>query len=384
MGRGAPQSLRDVAKVRPRGRDEKWETLKRRAQLLARLGGPTASLAEGLHVVSIAAVKEPALVVARLRARGVLTVAELAKAATLEQMSVPVTREHLAAAHRDVRALSTAPALAMARDRRRALARYGDIDEAWLTEKRRRIDGLASSLARHEGAPPRTADAWFESVLEIVGIVHGAASRDALAESARRLTALGAEQRRRAVERVEALLTALATGDPLADEHADLAPLVPRLARAAELPGRSRRARVLDVLRSVIAWPEAPAAAVKDLAEPLARRAFDAAVRAAATAIIRALPTDRDRDARDRTLEMLAFYGLAFRSGASDGGEGGGAADKSTPVQLRHRRAPWFEGVCIGWFQRSAAAAASRSRAVRRASSSAPARGKPSGKAERA
>lgn len=292
-------------------RDDRWETLKRRVQLLDRLDGQALLLASGVHVATPRRVLDAARIVAALRIDGVLDLATLEAAFASRRPPVPVTRDVLAAAQRDLRALATPPALSMARERRRALARYGVIDQAWLTTKRARVDELAAALAV---SIPREPSEWFEGVVDLVRLVHGATSAIGLDEARERLTSLGAQRRRQALARVDALVTALETCEPPAD--ADLVPLVARLERASELPGRARRARVVDVLRRALAWPAAPAEAASKLAAPLGRTTFAAAVRAAGHAAVRALPAARDPELRDKTLEMLAFYGLTFRIGA--------------------------------------------------------------------
>ncbi|MEA2750962.1 MAG: hypothetical protein QOI41_5105, partial [Myxococcales bacterium] len=290
--------------------DDRWETLKRRVQMLARVDGHAVLLAEGVHVATPQRVLDAERITKRLREHGVLDLDTLEKAMASERPPLRITREVLATAQRDLRALVAPPALAMARDRRRALSRYGDVDEAWLKKKRDRLELLASAVAC---SVPRARDEWFEGVVDLVRLVHGAGSADTLHEARVRLTSLGAERRRQAQERVDALVTALETGTTPAD--ADLVPLVLVLDRARTLPGRARRTRVLDVLRKALAWPAAPSDAVQDLAAPLRDRSFASAVRDAGRNMVRALPSARDPQLRDRTLEMLAFYGLTFRIG---------------------------------------------------------------------
>ena len=291
-------------------RDDRWETLKRRVQLLSRLDGKAILLAEGVHMVHPTAVKEPDRVIATLRAKGVLDCATFERAFVNERPPVVITREVLAVAQRDLRALATQPALSLARDRKRALARYGDIDEAWLKKKRERVDLLAGAVAH---AVPHSKESWFDAVVDIVRLLRDETSALELARARRRLTSLGAERRRLARERIDALASALESGEPPAD--ADLVPLVERLDRARELPGRARRTRVLDVLRKALAWPAAPAEAVHALAAPLRDKSFVTALREAGHAMVHALPAARDPALRDKTLEMLAFYGLLFRIG---------------------------------------------------------------------
>ncbi|MBX3191008.1 MAG: hypothetical protein KF819_28690 [Labilithrix sp.] len=324
MARGSGAFSRDE----PKRRDERWETLKRRVQLLARLDGPTLGLAEGLHVVRVDRVGDAQRVIARLREQGGLDRATFESTIVSERPALHVTRELLATAQRDLRALATPPVRAQVREHRRALVRWGEIDEAWLETKRKRVAILTALLAERRD---RASD-WFDGVLEIARAVHGEASAIALDEARVRLTALGAERRRVARERVEALALAVEIGAPPSDP--DLAPLVERLDRARDLPGRARRSRVLDVLRRAIAWPEAPASAVHDLAAPLRDRTFGGAVRAAGCAMIQALPAARDPEVRERTLQMLAHYGLLFRVG-DDGVPLMASEDVTKAVQRR-------------------------------------------------
>ena len=295
---------------RKKRKDDRWETLKRRVQLLARVDGHAVLFDDGVHVATPLRVLDAERLVRRLREHGVLDRDTVENAMSSERPPLRVTRELLATAQRDVYTLASPPALAMAREHRRALSRYGEIDEAWLKKKRERIDALVSAVAC---SVPRARDEWFEGVVDLVRLVHGAPSADALHEARVRLTSLGAERRRQAQKRIDALVDALDTGTTPAD--ADLVPLVLVLERARTLPGRARRTRVLDVLRKALAWPTAPSDAVQDLAAPLRDRSFASAVRDAGRNMVRALPAARDPELRDRTLEMLAFYGLTFRIG---------------------------------------------------------------------
>ena len=322
-GEGAPRRKRD---------DDRWETLKRRVQMLGRIEGHAFLLDEGVHVVTPVRVIDAGLVTKRLREHGVLDRETFEKAIATERPPLRVTRELLATAQRDVRALGAPPALSMARDRRRALSRYGSVDEAWLKEKQERLEQLAGALT---GTVPRAPEEWFDGIVDLVGLIHGAASAVALREASLRLTSLAAERRRDADARIDALVTALETG--AAPEDDELVPLVALLERAARLPGRARRTRVLDVLRKALAWPAAPVEAVEHLAAPLDDRdersglaAFAAAVRKAGKSMVRALPPARDPEVRDKTLVMLAFYGLVFRV---EGGEGGVPLRTSADVE---------------------------------------------------
>src|SRR3954451_6969868 len=91
-------------------RDDRWETLKRRVLLLSRLDGKAVLLAEGVHMVHPGRVTEPDRVIARLREHGVLDRATFEKAIANERPPVAITRDVLAMAQRDLRALATAPA----------------------------------------------------------------------------------------------------------------------------------------------------------------------------------------------------------------------------------------------------------------------------------
>ena len=304
--------IREGARGTPprRRHDDRWETLKRRVQLLARLDGHAVLLASGVHAATPQRVLDADRIVRVLRERGVLDRDTFERALASERPPMAITREVLATAQRDLRALAMPPALALARDRRRALARYGEVDEAWLKDKRAHVDMLAGAALC---SVPRDPEEWFEGVVDLVRLVYGAAAAAALDAARVRLTSLGAERRRLAQERIDALVSSLETGEVPAE--ADLVPLAARLERARELPGRARRTRALDVLRKALAWPEAPAEAVAELAAPLREKTFAAALREAGRKMVRALPAARDPELRDKTLTMLAFYGLTFRIG---------------------------------------------------------------------
>src|SRR5262249_17762310 len=130
-------------------------------------------------------------------------------------------------------------------------------------------------------------------------------------EARLRLTALGAERRRRATARIEELANALETGETPRD--GELAALAARLESARSVPGRARRTRVLDVLRKAASWPEAPAAAAGARAGRVGSLAD--AVREAGRNVVRAMPAGTDPAARRRVLDTLALYGLLFRVG---------------------------------------------------------------------
>ena len=271
IGQSDRNMIREGARgTQPKRHDDRWETLKRRVQLLARLEGHAVLLASGVHAATPVRVVDADRIVQVLRERGVLDRATFERALASERPPMAITREVLATAQRDLRALATQPALSLARERRRALARYGDVDEAWLKAKRAQVDMLAGAV---QCSVPRSPEEWFLGVVDLVRLVHGARRGDARSTPrAFASTSLGAERRRVTQERIDALVTSLETGEPPAEP--DLVPLAARLERARDLPGRARRTRVLDVLRKALAWPEAPAEAVADLAAPVREKSF--------------------------------------------------------------------------------------------------------------
>ncbi|HEY8078145.1 MAG TPA: hypothetical protein VIF62_28655 [Labilithrix sp.] len=305
---------------REKRRDERWESLKRRVQLLARLEGSIVLLDEGVHVVAIERVREPERLVRAMRETGVASAATLAAFTVLGRPAQRVDAALLATAQRDLRALAVAPARALAKEHRKALARFGERvgDEAWLAAKQRRLAELAEIV---RAVTKREKDDWFASVLEIVRAIHGDASSMRLDEARAQLTALGAERKRHAAERIEAVVAALERG--AIDVEPEIAALAERLERARTMPGRARRTRVLVVLREAARWPEAFAegpkksARLPDAIRALAERtaSFEDALRDAGRALVRAMPAGRDPDARARILELLAFYGSIFRVG---------------------------------------------------------------------
>jgi len=332
VSRGGRTERREVGRE-ARGKD-RWEALKRQVRQVASLDGEVLHLRDGIVVVHVDRVVAPEQVVKEACAHGRLDRATLARCVRMKHAPVLVTRELLATARRDLRALGTREALAIVRDRRRALARFGEIDEAWIRERSARVEALAAELGETGGTrtglvtrPARAsagaangtkaaaAAGWFDAVLELVAATHGEDAARRLDDARVRLTGLPAERRKKATERLGALLAALDGIGPEGGD-AELAPLVARLDDARDRPGRARRSRTLDVLRRVLRWPEAPADAAREIAEGAASgEGFASAVRAAGTAMIRALPAVHDPDERERVLDVLAYHGLAFRTG---------------------------------------------------------------------
>lgn len=306
-------------------RDDKFQGLKRRVTALARLDGELVHLAEGVFVVRASGVKDPRAIVERLRAEGELDLPTLQQAVKLDALPIAVDVHTIAAAHRDVRALSQRPALDLARERRRALARYGTIDEDWLRKKHARIEHAASLLNASDDASIFGADRWFDRVIDLVRAIRGGREASRLAEAGARVVAHAAERRKEARERVAILAGALDGGAPPeaslaagrpADEASELAGLLERLDAARDLPGRARRRRVLDVLRHAVRWPGAPVDLLKpELGAHEVSTDYAALVRGSGEAMAASLPVVRDASLRTQSLELLAHLGLLFTIG---------------------------------------------------------------------
>ncbi|MDF2695524.1 MAG: hypothetical protein K0S65_3907, partial [Labilithrix sp.] len=300
---------RDVVRQR---RDDRFQEVKRRVALLARLEGELVHLAEGAFLVRARDVRNPRAVVAHLRAHGLLDRATLEREVKLEAPPVALDTATIATAHRDLRALAQQPALDLAREHRRALARYGMIDDAWLREKRERLDrvvALAATPVRDDAK-----ERWFDAVLELLRAMRGSEEARRLGETAARIQTRAGERRDQARVRVDALVASLREGVPPAD--GELAGLAERLDAARELPGRARRRRVLDVLRHAVGWPEAPAELVSaQLGGQAIEDGFLELVEESGHALASSLPVVRDPSFREQSLELLAHLGLVFTIG---------------------------------------------------------------------
>jgi hypothetical protein len=301
-------------------RDDKFQSLKRRVSALARLDGELLLLEEGPFVVRLRGgePRSTKAVVLRLRADGVLDRATLERTMKLEGPPLSVDVHVIAAAHRDVRVLSQQPSLDLAREHRRALARYGVVDAEWLRKKSARIEEIASILQRaaldREGRVRRTKEDWFESVVELVRAMRGDEEARALAAAAARIRARPNERRREARERVDVLVGALRSDEAPADP--ELAALAERLDSARELPGRARRRRVLDVLRRAVGWPTAPTELlVPALGAQDIGGSFHDLVEQSGATMASSLPALRDPAFREQNLELLAHLGLLFTIG---------------------------------------------------------------------
>lgn len=304
-------STRDLSRSR-RGasEDDRFVVLKRRVQLLSRIAGPIVHLAEGPHVVAIEGVGGADEVIRALREHGALDLATLGKHVRTAQPPLRIDAALVATARRELRALAAAPALAIARERRRALARYGAIDEAWLGAREADVAAAAAALAERRAARPED---WFARVVELVRAREGAGAATRVQNAHDDVIAAAAERRRRARARVTAVVQALETGELPGDP--ELARLAERLDAARDFPGRARRRRTLDVLRNAIGWADAPADAVASLAARGAEHAFAESVLAAGLSLADRLPAVRDPKRREQALELVALLALAFPLG---------------------------------------------------------------------
>lgn len=304
---------REDERRRTKRRDPDWETLKRRVQLLAQLdgrmvrlhgpSGPFLAIADVEKIVGVGAL------LASIRAHGLVDRRAFETGVVLGRPLLGVSASLLATAHRDLRALSTAPARSLAREHKKALVRYAPaIDDAWLKRKAERIEALSALLRSSRSFSPET---WFVGAVELIETLHGEPSAIAVAEAGVRLASLGAERRRLATQRVEALATALEDGVAPADP--DLASWVAQLERARDLPGRARRRVVHEVLKKTMGWPDLPKGVVAEVGEPLGADTFADRVRAAGREGVRTMPAPRDPAVREKALEALATYGIAFR-----------------------------------------------------------------------
>lgn len=295
-----------------RRRGDQVLALKRRVKSVARLDGEVLLLAEGPFLVRARHVKSAKAVVEHLRAHGSLDRAALERQVELDAPPVAIDAHAVAALHRDLRALAQRPLLALAHEHRRALARYGAVDETWLARKARRLERLVD-LVSAGGAPETSsrAPAWFERVVELVRAIRGEDDADALRAAASRLRARASERRAEARGRVDALAGALRSG--VAPEDAELAELAERLERARDLPGRARRRRVLDVLRRAARWPAAPASLLSPaLGAHEATDTYADLVEGAGHALASSLPVVRDPSLRFASLTLVAELGLSF------------------------------------------------------------------------
>lgn len=286
-----------AARARSTKLDDELASLKRRIVSLERIAGFPLRLAEGVHLVRASGVRDAGLVVERLRGTGTLDIASLPELLVLDAPPIAVDATLLAAAQRDLRILEQKEAQALVAEHRKVFGGRR-VDDVWLAARRAELARLAE---------PVPAGSWFDGVVAIVHAVRGEAEANRVAGAGQRVLARGGERRREARERLAAVLVALDAGTD--DDHAAL------LDAARELPGRARRRRVLEVLRAVVGWPDAPRELVRGLGAPTPPADYAARIAAAGERMAASLPVLRDPALRERALEMLATLALVYRLG---------------------------------------------------------------------
>ncbi len=299
-------------------RDEALINLKRRVQKIAQVDGSPVVLTEGLHLARIASSAiDPERAIAELKEKGSLSRALFTRLFGLDGPPVLVNAAFLAMARREIKALSTQPALASAREHRRALARYGVVDARWLAEKSAKLDAI------HAAPRERGPEAWFEGVVELVRARRGEKAARALADAGARIAGAPAERREKARARIVRLITTMPNGTEVLGaidlalakkrtslEHdAEIARLAERLDAARDLPGRARRRRILEILRAAVSWPDAPAEIVEPLAAPMNDIELTRAVATCGLRLADSLPR-RERKEAEELLDVVAWLAL--------------------------------------------------------------------------
>ena len=180
---------REDERRRTKRRDPDWETLKRRVQLLAQLDGSVVRLhgpsGPSLAIADVEKIVGVGGLLASIRAHGLVDRCAFEAGVVLGRPLLVVSAGLLATAHRDLRALSTAPARSLAREHKKALVRYAPaIDDAWLKRKAERIEALSAMLRRPRSFSP---EAWFVGAVELIETLHGEPSAIAVAEAGVRL-----------------------------------------------------------------------------------------------------------------------------------------------------------------------------------------------------
>ncbi len=233
--------------------------LKRTLLRLSQLDGVPLTCLEGLHLVKLRSVRQPAALLDAVWEQGGVSVAALARFAELERQPAHIEARWLAAAQRDLRVLEQAPQARELAAESKALRRYGVVDARWIAQRQERIDALSRLLSR----PPAPA-----GPLEVVEAIRGSDAAQAIARWRSRSIQWAQERRRAAQRRVEAIAARLAQAraDPgLAGPRSDLPAemldaIVARLTpRASRFIGPARAGLIHQILAEVVAWPEAPA-----------------------------------------------------------------------------------------------------------------------------
>lgn len=289
-------------------RPRAFDALKRR---VAQLGWLDACeviwLREGLFLADVRAVRETKDIVHWLRTTGTVPKRTFEAATELASPLRPLSAQLLASAHHDLRVLDHPVALDLARENRRALARHGVIDRAWIDARRTRLDEMTQLAEANIAAASRPEARWFDGIVEIVRATRGREEAARVAAAAAGIQALPRERREEARRRVDAICEALEAG-VLAPEP-EIARALERLEAARTFPVRARRRRVLEVLRGVTAFSDAPASLISTQED------FVAMVRETGHAMASSLPIVRDPAVQQRSLLLLAHLGLRLSIG---------------------------------------------------------------------
>lgn len=331
-------STRDLARS-SRRQDDRFISLKRRVTLLARFSAPILRLADGPWFVRIEKISSAAALVAQLKGGdGLLDITKVTKDVRTAAPPLRIDQALVATARRELRALASPAALALAKEHRRALARYGKIDEAWVREREKDVTLAHDALT---AARPT----WFASVVDLVRARDGDSAAVKLVRAHDDVVAAAMERRKRARERVRAIVDAMRAGTTL--EDIELRYLADRLDAARDLPGRARRRRVLDVLRRATQWNEAPEAAVASLAQRSADETFAETVLAAGHALADSIPAVRDPKLRDKALGDLAVVALGFQIGDDGIAPLSGTMDVKDVLRFVDRRVSAAQAVAL-------------------------------------
>ncbi len=297
------------AQTRSRSRASRpraFDALKRRVAQLGWLDTcEVIWLREGLFLADVRAVRETKDIVHWLRTTGTVPKRTFEAATELASPLRPVSAQLLASAHHDLRVLEHPVALDLARENRRALARHGVIDRAWIDARRARLAEMTRLAEANVAMVDRPATQWFDGIVEIVRATRGREEAARLAAAAASIQALPRERREEAWRRVDAVCEALETGVIApALTHA-----IARLEAARGFPARARRRRILEVLRGVTGFPDAPASLISTQED------FVAMVRQTGHAMASSLPIVRDPAVQQRSLLLLAHLALRLSIG---------------------------------------------------------------------
>lgn len=298
--------------------------LQRRLRHLGRLSGTLVHSADGPVLLHIESVRDP-FAAADLGRDRPPTLAALAAAFQLRDAPQRVTSAFVARARRDLRALESDTWQALVRDAPRLFRGDAALEPAWWSARDARVQALTAAL--HPRDPVAAS-----SPASLVEALHGPDAAGVLADWIDRSAAIGARRRREARRRIDALVRRLGERGP-AGETTGLSVTLDAAARVAvrlARPGRSSDRRLDALLRSVLAWPAAPAghatppdppdhAPVPSASlSPRDLAALQARVRARSEPLIRALAATRTPVHLAALRRTLTAYVLAFAPDPAD------------------------------------------------------------------